>query len=68
MGVTHFLDIRNKLVSKVTVGIEVAVVVHFPRARVNLVDVDGRLIDVGFFSLFKPRRVAPFIAVKLVIL
>ena len=68
MGIAHFLDIRHKLVCHVTVGIEVAVVVHFPRACVNLVDVDGRLIDVGFFSLPKPRRVAPLIAVKLVIL
>ena len=68
MGIAHVLNIRYKLVGKVTVGIEVSVIMHFPRARMNLIDIDGRLINIRFPSLFQPRRVAPFIAVKLVIL
>ena len=34
----------------------------------NLIDVNRGLIDVAFFSLFQPRRVAPFVTVQFVIL
>ena len=34
----------------------------------NLIDVDGRLINIRFLSLFQPRRVAPFVTVQFVIL
>ena len=66
VGVAHFLDIRHKLVRQLAVGVEVAVLVHLPRAEVAFVDVDRIGIRQVLFTPVQPRGVAPFVAVEVI--
>ena len=68
MRVAHFLDIGNELVRELAVGIEVAVLVHLPRAEMALVDVDRTGIRQVVFSPLEPAVVAPFVAADIICL
>ena len=59
MSVSHFLNIRNKSVGKLTVVERVAVFVRLPGACVNFIDINGRCIDIGVLSLPEPRLICP---------
>ena len=66
VGVAHFLDIWHKLVRQLAVGVEVAVLVHLPRAEVAFVDVDRIGIRQVFLAPVQPRGVVPFVTFDVV--
>ena len=68
MRIAHFLDIGNELVRELAVGIEVAVLVHLPRAEMALVDVDRTGIRQVVFAPLEPAVVAPFVAADIICL
>ena len=63
MGIAHLFNIRHKSVGKRAVRVEITVVILFPGARVYLVDIYGRLIDVFAVSALHPLFVVPLVAI-----
>ena len=65
--VTHVADVGNKLVGKLTVGVEAAVGIFLPRACVDLVYVHRAAVEIILMcgALAQPGVVLPFVAVQL---
>ena len=62
VGVAHLRQIRHQLVRQRPVGVGGAVLIELPGARVHLVDVHRRGIDVPGVELFQVFVVVPLVA------
>ena len=68
VGVAHLLDIGHQLVRQLAVGVEVAVLMHLPRAEVALVDIDRARIGQVVFAPVQPGGVVPLVPLDVIYL
>ena len=68
MGIAHLLHVGHQLVRQLAVGVEVAVLVHFPRAEMALVNIHRVGIGQMIPAPFQPACVVPLIPFQIVYL
>ena len=66
VGKVHVAEVVRQLVGKHSVGVEAAVGLALPRARVDLVDIHGQAKRIRRFPALDPLSVAPFVAPEVI--
>ena len=66
MSVAHILNIRNKLISKLAIAENIAVLILTPRTCVYLVNIDRHILVRMLFFVIIPLFIMPLVAVNFV--